>query len=64
MLNILASKNTKIFVFFFYIILNIITISKNILVLPFKSTNLEIEIENNAMVDDILSQIKINYLLQ
>ena len=62
MLNILSSKNTKIFIFFFIIILNIITISKNILVLPFKSTNLEIAIENNAMVDDILSQLNKNQL--
>ena len=63
MLNELTFKKySKFFIFFFTIIFNNIKISKNILVLPFKSTNLEIKIENNEMIDDILSKLNKNQL--
>ena len=62
MLNVLAYKNEKYLLYFFIIIFCITKTSKNILVFPFKSTNLEIKIEDNQMIDDILSQLNKNQL--
>ena len=62
MFNVLAYKNEKYLLYFFIIIFSIIKASKNILVFPFKSTNLEIKLKDNEKIDDILFQLNKNQL--
>ena len=62
MFNILAYKNEKYLLYFFIIIFSITKTSKNILVFPFKSTNLEIKLKDNEKIDDILFQLNKNQL--
>ena len=62
MFEILAYKNQKYLLYFFIIIFSIAKTSKNILVFPFKSTNLELKLDNNEMIDNILSQLNKNQL--
>ena len=62
MFEILAYKNQKYLLYFFIIIFSIAKTSKNILVFPFKSTNLELKLDDNEMIDNILSQLNKNQL--
>ena len=62
MSKLLAYKNEKYLLYFFIIIFSIIKASKNILVFPFKSTNLEIKLKDNEKIDDILFQLNKNQL--
>ena len=55
MFEILAYKNQKYLLHFFIIIFSITKTSKNILVFPFKSTNLELKLDNNEMIEKNLN---------